>query len=93
MNKWKFVCTGYEWELYKNEKLYFTFGLGQTEFKGTDLFNIDDPHNPQELLDLVLDLIFEMEEETENYFLDEEERWELENVMFETLSNAFGGTR
>lgn len=93
MTSWKFIPTEYAWELYRDGKLYFTFGLGNTEYKATDLFEIEDKHDPQELLDLVLELIFEMEEETEDYFSDEEEKWELENVMFETLSNAFGGTR
>lgn len=93
INKWKLISTGYEWELYKNGDLYYTFGLGQTEYKGTDLFNIDDPHDPQQLLDLVLELIFEMEEETDIYFSYEEVKWELEEEMFSVLSEAFGGVR
>ena len=93
MNEWKFIPTKYEWKLYRNGTLYFTFGLGQTEFEGVALFKIDNPNNPQEVLDLVLELIFQMEEETGIYFTDEEEKWRLEETMFSVLTDAFDGVR
>ena len=97
MSKWQFIPDEYEWKVYKDGELYCTFGLGQTEFKGTDLFVIIDPHDPQELLDLVLELIFQMEEETGEPFPDTDDgiddKWCLEEEMFCVLAREFGGVR
>lgn len=94
MTNWKFIPTEYTWELYRNGKLYFTFGLGNTEYKVTDLFEIEDKHDPQEVLDLVLELIYEIEDETEIYFLRDSNGYDnLVDCMFSTLAKAFGGVR
>lgn len=82
MADWRFFPNRYEWRLYKNGDLYYTWGLGNTEYEADDLFKIDDKGDPQQVLDLVLELIFIMEEETGEYYNEDNGRDELVDCMF-----------
>lgn len=91
--KWDFIKDKHEWHLYRNGYLYFVFGLGNTEYKADDLFKIEDKHDPQQVLDLVLELIFIMEEETGEYWDEDNGKDELVDCLFSVIAREFGGVR
>lgn len=93
MNKWDFIKVKHEWHVYRNGDLYFTFGLDLEDMLG-DLFkNEKDKHDPQQVLYLVLELIFIMEEETCEYWTDDDIKYALIDCMFKAVAKEFGGVR